>query len=71
MKKRTIYFDRARKSGKWVTIVRDEGALVTMTEHTTERNARRFIGLDGGSQDPDYRPPADETGGESVRDDAA
>ena len=52
MKKRTIYFDRSRKSGRWVTIVRDEGALVTMTEHTTERNARRFIGLDGGSQRP-------------------
>jgi hypothetical protein len=64
MKTYTVYFDRARKNGKWCTIVKD-GSGVMMGEHPTERAARRFIGLDGGSEDPDYRPPADQTGGES------
>ena len=64
---KTVFFDRSRKSGRWVTVVRD-GAQATLTEHPNELTARAFIGLQGGSQDSDYRPPADATGGETIPD---
>jgi len=71
MSKRTVYFDRTRggrnSAGHWITIVKD-GSSVHVNQHATEALARASIGLSGGSQDPHYAPPGNQTGGETVED---
>jgi hypothetical protein len=66
----TAYFDRKRRPndrrgpGAWVALVRS-GDTIVITEFETEAQARSYIGLEGGSQDPAYRPPAGSTGHET------
>jgi hypothetical protein len=54
-----VYFDRERGGrnsvGHWVTIHKTSSSSQTF-EHETEFDARKSIGLAGGSKDPAYQP---------------
>lgn len=67
--KKIVYFDRSRGGknsiGHWVTLHKTEGA-VALFEHETEFDARKSIGLAGGSRDPAYTPGAGRTAYEAV-----
>lgn len=62
----SCYFDRKRRAGdrrgggRWVSLV-TVGSNITITEHDTENEARRYIGLNGGSKDPLFRPQEGDT----------
>jgi hypothetical protein len=59
-----VFFDRRyavekRTSGAWTTIVKfhnGRGIMSVADRHETEREAREYVGLPGGSMDPAYRP---------------
>jgi hypothetical protein len=65
-----VWFDRRyakgkRTSGAWATVVARED-YVQIDHHNTEREARTFIGLEGGSMDPEFRPLHGATGAEQA-----
>lgn len=63
-----VYFDRRRKdNGKWISTVR-RGDLIEIREHQCEADALAYVGTEGGSPDPYYRPAAGETGATVVND---
>ena len=55
-----VYFDRTRGLNQWTTVIRHDD-LIDIDRHRCEADARAFIGLEGGSADPNYWPALGDT----------
>jgi hypothetical protein len=56
-----VYYARKGRSGGWMTTIKTTDTVTTHA-HPHERAAREYVGLEGGSPDPEYRPLNGENG---------